>query len=400
MKPMDISAIEMIAREKNLSFDTVLEAMESAMANAYKRTHDTDHARVVINRATGEVTVFAQSVDEDGNLLDEWVDTPEDPGGRMIAQTVKQVLTQRLREAERELTVGEYAGKVGDLVTGTIQLQDNRLVILDLGNAEALLPVSQQSPHEAYEHGTRMRAIVTEVRRTGKGPSIIVSRNHPDLVSALFRLEVPEIETGVVNIKAVAREAGARSKIAVHSNDPAVDPVGACVGPRGQRVRAVVEALGQEKIDIIMWSEEPAQLVANALSPAKVQEVYLYPEDELAIVIVPDYQLPLAIGRDGQNARLAHRLTKWRIDIKSESQFAEEQAAAQAILDQYADGEAPEGFDDGYDQPVDDGLVDGWAEVDHVPTDAHLAAADGGYKEVVDAVDVVNPVETEDEAGQ
>ena len=334
MKPMDISAIEMIAREKNLSFDTVLEAMESAMANAYKRTHDTDHARVVINRATGEVTVFAQSVDDEGNLLDEWVDTPEDPGGRMIAMTVKQVLTQRLREAEREQTVGEYAGKEGDLVTGTIQLHDNRTVVFDLGNAEAILPYGEQVPTEYYQHGARIRAIVTEVRRMGKGPAIIVSRTHPDLVTALFRLEVPEIESGLVTIKAVAREAGHRTKIAVQSQDPAVDPVGACVGPRGQRVRAIVDALSQEKIDIITWSEEPAQLVANALSPAKVREVYLYPDEQLAIVIVPDYQLPLAIGREGQNARLAHRLTKWKIDIKSETQFAEEQAAAQAWLDE------------------------------------------------------------------
>lgn len=344
-----ISALESIAREKNLSFETVLDAMEGALANAYKRTNsEAEEARVVIDRSTGEVTVFAQRVDEDGNVLGEWVDTPSDSGGRMIAQTVKQVLTQRLREAERELTYGEYSGKQGDLVTGTIQIHDNRVVVLDLGNAEAVLPVAEQVGSERYEHGSRMRAIVTEVRKSMKGPQIIVSRSHPDLVASLFRLEVPEIETGVIEIKGVAREAGYRTKIAVATFDDNVDPVGACVGPRGSRVRSIVESLNQEKIDIVTWSEEPAQLVANALSPAKVSEVYLYPEDQTALVVVPDYQLSLAIGREGQNARLAARLTRWRIDIKSETQFAEEQAAFQAALDrgeidEYGNPIAPDG---------------------------------------------------------
>jgi transcription termination/antitermination protein NusA len=331
---VEISALEMIAREKNLSFDTVLEAMEGALANAYKRSNaEAEEARVVIDRGNGEVTVFAQRLDEEGNVVDEWVDTPTDAGGRMIAQTVKQVLTQRLREAERELTYGEYSGKQGDLVTGTIQIHDNRVVVLDLGNAEAVLPHAEQVATERYEHGDRVRAIVTEVRKSMKGPQIIVSRSHPDLVAALFRLEVPEIDSGVVDIRAIAREAGHRTKIAVSSSDPAVDPVGACVGPRGARVRSIVESLHQEKIDIITWSDEPAQLVANALSPAKVTEVYLYPDDQTALVVVPDYQLSLAIGREGQNARLAARLTRWRIDIKSETQFADEQAAFQAALD-------------------------------------------------------------------
>lgn len=331
---VEIPALEAIAREKSLSFETVLEAMEGALANAYKRSNaEAEEARVVIDRISGEVTVFAQRLDEEGNVVDEWVDTPADAGGRMIAQTVKQVLTQRLREAERELTYGEYSGKTGDLVSGTIQIHDNRVVVLDLGNAEAVLPHAEQVSTERYEHGARMRCIVTEVRKSLKGPQIIVSRSHPDLVASLFALEVPEIEAGVIEIKAVAREAGYRTKISVATNDAAVDPVGACVGPRGSRVRSIVEALNQEKIDIVTWSDEPAQLVANALSPAKVSEVYLYPEEQTALVVVPDYQLSLAIGREGQNARLAARLTRWRIDIKSETQFAEEQAAFQAALD-------------------------------------------------------------------
>jgi transcription termination/antitermination protein NusA len=343
---VQIEALEAIAREKNLTFETVLDAMEGALANAYKRSNaEAEEARVVIDRSTGEVTVFAQRLDEDGTIVDEWVDTPTDAGGRMIAQTVKQVLTQRLREAERELTYGEYSGKQGDLVTGTIQIHDNRVVVLDLGNAEAVLPVAEQVATERYEHGSRMRAIVTEVRKSMKGPQIIVSRSHPDLVASLFALEVPEIESGLIEIQGVAREAGYRTKIAVASRDAAVDPVGACVGPRGTRVRSIVESLNQEKIDIVTWSDEPAQLVANALSPAKVTEVYLYPDEQTALVVVPDYQLSLAIGREGQNARLAARLTRWRIDIKSETQFAEEQAEFQAALDR---GEIDE-----YGNPID-----------------------------------------------
>lgn len=361
---VQIEALQAIAREKNLTFETVLEAMEGALANAYKRSNaDAEEARVVIDRASGEVTVFAQRLDEDGNVLDEWVDTPADSGGRMIAQTVKQVLTQRLREAERELTYGEYSGKQGDLVTGTIQIHDNRVVVLDLGNAEAVLPVAEQVASERYEHGSRMRAIVTEVRKSMKGPQIIVSRSHPDLVAALFALEVPEIEAGTIEIRGVAREAGYRTKIAVATHDPAVDPVGACVGPRGSRVRSIVESLDQEKIDIITFSDEPAQFVANALSPAKVSEVYLYPDEQTALVVVPDYQLSLAIGREGQNARLAARLTRWRIDIKSETQFAEEQAAFQAALDR---GEIDE-----YGNPI----AQEGAAVDGAPADPAEAPA-------------------------
>ncbi|HUH07815.1 MAG TPA: transcription termination factor NusA [Egibacteraceae bacterium] len=341
---VEIEALRSIEREKGIGFDTVIEALESALASAYKRsTAEAEEARVVIDRVTGDVTVYAQELDDEGNILSEWEDTPHD-FGRIVAQTAKQVLMQRLREAEREMTYGEYSGKEGDLVTGTIQIHDNRVTVLDLGNAEAVLPYAEQVPSERYEHGTRLRAYIVEVRRSVKGPQIICSRSHPKLVEELFRLEVPEIADGLVVIKGIAREAGYRTKIAVQSLDPSVDPVGACVGARGSRVRAIVEELSEEKIDIVPWAEEPAALVANALSPAKVQEVYLYPDDGTALVVVPDYQLSLAIGREGQNARLAARLTGWRIDIKSESQFAEEQAAFQAA---YERGEIDE-----YGNPV------------------------------------------------
>jgi transcription termination/antitermination protein NusA len=329
---VDIDALRGLEREKGISFESLIEALESALASAYKRSSSAEEARAIIDQVTGEVTVYAQELDDDGHVLREWVDTPHD-SGRIVAQTAKQVLLQRLREAEREMTYGEYSGKEGDLVTGTVQIHDNRTVVLDLGNAEAVLPHAEQAPGERLEHGMRLRAYIVEVRRQLKGPQIICSRTHPNLVHELFRLEVPEIAQGLVQIMGIAREAGHRTKIAVQSTDPAVDPVGACVGARGTRVRAIVEELNEEKIDIVTWSDEPAQLVANALSPAKVSEVYLYPEDQSALVVVPDYQLSLAIGREGQNARLAARLTGWRIDIKSETQFVEEQAAFQAAYE-------------------------------------------------------------------
>lgn len=333
---VEIEALRSIEREKGISFDTVIEALESALASAYKRSQsEAEEARVVIDRYSGEVTVYAQELDDDGNVVAEWIDTPHD-FGRIVAQTAKQVLMQRLREAERELTYGEYSGKEGDLVSGTLQIHDRGLVVLDLGNAEAILPYAEQVPTERYDHGTRLRAYIVEVRRSVKGPQIICSRSHPNLVRELFRLEVPEIADGTVVIRAIAREAGHRTKIAVESLDPSVDPVGACVGARGSRVRAIVEELNEEKIDIVTWSEQPAQLVANALSPAKVAEVHLYEDDATATVVVPDYQLSLAIGREGQNARLAARLTGWRIDIKSETQFFAEQAALQrGEIDEY-----------------------------------------------------------------
>ena len=343
---VEIEALRSIEREKGIDFETVVSSLEGALASAYKRAGgEAEEARVVIDRVSGAVTVYAQELDDDGNVVEEWEDPPRD-FGRIVAQTAKQVLMQRLREAEREMTFGEYSGKEGDLVNGTVQIHDRNLVVLDLGNAEAILPAAEQVPIERYRHGMHLRAYIVEVRRSIKGVQIVGSRTHPGLVETLFELEVPEIAEGLVEIKGIAREAGHRTKIAVVSNDEEVDAVGSCVGARGSRVLAIVEELSGEKVDIIPWSEEAAELVANALSPSKVSEVYLYPDEDppTAMVIVPDYQLSLAIGRDGQNARLAARLTGWRIDIKSETQFAEEQAAFQAA---YERGEVDE-----YGNPV------------------------------------------------
>jgi transcription termination/antitermination protein NusA len=338
MKPLqvDIDALQQISREKGIDLSTVVDAFETALASAYRRSAEAkgDEARATVDRQTGRITLYAQEVDEDGNIISEWEEEPHD-FGRIVAQTAKQVLLQRLREAEREVTYGEYVGREGDIITGVVSQQGN-VTLVDLGRTEALLPYSEQVPNERLVHGSHVRALVIEVRRQPKGAQIVSSRTHPGFVAALFALEVPEIEEGIVEIKGIAREAGHRSKVAVASNDSAVDPVGACVGPQGSRVRAVMQELhneGYEKIDIVPWSDEPEKLVANALSPAKVSNVYLYPDEATAMVVVPDYQLSLAIGREGQNARLANRLTGWRIDIKSDSQFAEEQRAFQAAFE-------------------------------------------------------------------
>lgn len=348
---IDIDALRQIEREKSIDFLTVVEAFETAMASAYKRSPNAsaDEARVTVDRTTGEVTLFAQELDDEGNIVSEWREEPKD-FGRIVAQTAKQVLLQRLREAEREATYGEYVGREGDIVTGQISQQGN-VTLIELGRTEALLPYAEQIPNERLDHGAHTRAVVIEVRKQLRGAQIVASRTHPALVVGLFALEVPEIEEGIVEIKGIAREAGHRTKVAVMSNDGDVDPVGACVGPGGQRARAVQKELHSdesERIDIVRWADEPEQLVANALSPARVTNVYLYPDDGTAMVVVPDYQLSLAIGREGQNARLAARLTGWRIDIKSESQFAEEQQAFQdafdaGLIDEYGNPLSDEG---------------------------------------------------------
>jgi transcription termination/antitermination protein NusA len=331
--PMD-SLLE-LERERGISFDTLVEAIEKALASAYLRMTNADWtrgARAVIDRETGEVTVFAQDVEihpdtEEVTVLKEWEDTPAD-FGRIAAQTARQVIMQRLREAEREITYGEYSDREGDMVTGIVSQSDHRYTILDLGKTEGLMPPSEQIPHERYEPGQRVKAYIVEVRRSARGPQIIVSRTHPGLIKRLFELEVPEILDGVVEIRNVAREPGHRTKIAVHSNDRNVDPVGACVGSKGSRVRMVMNELRGEKIDIVQWVENQEEFVAKALSPAKVKEVHLQADGQTALVIVPDFQLSLAIGKEGQNARLAARLSGLRVDIKSESQVRSEQTAA------------------------------------------------------------------------
>ena len=282
---------------------------------------------VEIDVETGEIRVIAQELDEEGNVTREWDDTPAD-FGRIAAQTAKQVILQRIREAEREMKYEEYAGREGDIVTGIIQQTDARYTLLDLGRVEALLPQAEQVPGDRYDHGARMKAYIVEVRKTAKGPQIVVSRTHPGLVRRLFELEVPELVDGVVEIRAVAREPGHRTKLAVASNDPNVDPVGACVGARGMRVRQVVNELRGEKVDIVPFSADGPEFVMRALAPAKVREVRLHEDTGIAEVIVPDFQLSLAIGKEGQNARLAARLTGWRVDIKSETQLAEEESGA------------------------------------------------------------------------
>jgi N utilization substance protein A len=318
-----MDALEMLEREKGVPRDTILEALANALVSAYKRTPGAaEEARVTIDADTGEIMVYGQELDEDGNVTDEWADTP-DNFGRIAAQTAKQVILQRLRDAKREQVFDLYEGREGDLITGIVQQSDHRYSILDLGDAEAILPGSEKIPYERLERGNRVKAWILEVRGEGKGPQIVVSRSHPEFIRALFELEVPELVDGDIEIKAIAREAGHRTKIAVASNDHNVDPVGACVGARGSRVRQVVNELKGEKVDIVEWDEDSSRFIAEALSPARVQQVRFDDEGEeegTAVVIVPDHQLSLAIGREGQNARLAARLSGFRIDIRSESQ--------------------------------------------------------------------------------
>src|SRR5438067_2055727 len=321
-------ALQMIAREKGIAVDVLLDALANALVAAYKRMpNSAEEAVVTIDPDTGDIRVYGQELDEDGNVTREWDDTPKD-FGRIAAQTAKQVILQRIREVERDQKYEEYAGREGDIVTGIIQQSDNRYTLLDLGKVEALLPQAEQVPYQRYEHGARLKAYIVEVRKTTKGPQIVVSRTHPGLIKRLFEPEVPEIGSGVVEIKACAREPGHRTKIAVWSNDANVDPVGACVGARGARVRMVTNELRGEKVDIVPFSEDAAEFVMRALQPAKVKEVRLDEQTGTATVIVHDYQLSLAIGKEGQNARLAARLTGWRIDIKSETQLAEEEEYA------------------------------------------------------------------------
>jgi N utilization substance protein A len=334
-----MEALRVIEREKGIHFEILLEALANALVTAYKRMPNAaEEALVEIDAESGEIRVVAQELDEDGGVVREWDDTPTD-FGRIAAQTAKQVILQRIREAEREMKYEEYAGREGDIVTGIIQQSDHRYTLLDLGKVEALLPQAEQVPYERYEHGARLKAYIVEVRRTSKGPQIVVSRTHPGLILRLFQLEVPEIVEGVVEIKAIAREPGHRTKIAVAANDTNVDPVGACVGARGSRVRMVVNELRGEKVDIVPYSPEPAEFVMKALSPAKVKEVRIVHETGTAEVVVPDYQLSVAIGKEGQNARLAARLTGWRVDIKSESQLYEEEQNQAAEEEEWAAGE-------------------------------------------------------------
>src|SRR6266508_1450232 len=369
-----IEAVKTIEREKGIEEDTLIHALEDALLDAYKKTPSASrHATVELDPDSGDFRVFSielpKDIEErlieeareraiteleqqeletnershvlisDDDLQIDWSDV--DPGlvrradvtpdnfGRIAAQTAKQVILQRIREAEREMMYDEYIDRVGEVVTGIVQQAgDRNNVLVDLGKVESLLPRSEQVDGERYEQGSRIKAVITEVRSGTKGPQVILSRRDPELIKTLFELEVPEIADGLVEIRGVAREPGYRSKIAVESHAQGVDPVGACVGPRGSRVRMVVSELRGEKIDIIPWNQEPARFVAKALSPARVREVYIDDESRDATVVVPDDQLALAIGKEGLNARLAARLTGWKVDIVSDTEFAQQEAAA------------------------------------------------------------------------
>jgi transcription termination/antitermination protein NusA len=318
---IDMSALRALEREKQISFGLLVEAIEAALLIAYHRTDGSvPHARVELDRGNGHVVVWAQETGPDGESLGEYDDTPGD-FGRIAATTAKQVILQRLRDAEDEVTYGEYLGREGDIVSGVIQQgKDPKAVLVDLGKVEAILPPQEQVPGEDYAHGSRIKCYVVGVRKGVRGPSVTLSRTHPNLVRRLFALEVPEIADGTVEIAGIAREAGHRTKIAVRSTRAGVNAKGACIGPMGARVRNVMNELHGEKIDIVDWSEDPAEMVAHALSPARVSSVVVVDaEARAARVVVPDYQLSLAIGKEGQNARLAARLTGWRIDIRPDT---------------------------------------------------------------------------------
>ena len=320
-----MSVLRSLEREKDISVDLVVKAIEDALLIAYRRQEGPDtNARVELDRATGHVTVWAEERDEEGRLIREYDATPSG-FGRIAASTAKQVILQRLRDAEDEITLGEFAGRSPRSSPVSSSRAGPRNVLVDLGRVEAILPPQEQVPTETYTHGERLRAYVVQVRRGHRGPSITLSRTHPNLVRKLFELEVPEIADGTVEIAAIAREAGHRTKMAVKSNKPGVNAKGACIGPLGSRVRNVMNELRGEKIDIVDYSDDPAQFVANALSPAQVTHVeVLDAAARVARVIVPDYQQSLAIGKEGQNARLAARLTGWRIDIRSDTEMAEQ----------------------------------------------------------------------------
>ena len=367
-----LDTLRELGKEKGIDEEVLFEAIEAALISAYKRNFSSaQNVRVTLSRETGHYHVYAiKTVVEDtedditeislaqartirpeyevGDVIEIEV-TPAN-FGRIAAQTAKQVVVQRIREAERGIIYEEFQSRESDILTGLVQRVENRNVFIDLGKTEAVLTPAEQIPTEVYEHGDRIKAYIVEVKKTNKGPQIVVSRTHPGLLKRLFELEVPEIQEGIVEIKSVAREPGNRSKIAVWSKDESVDPVGSCVGHRGMRVQAIVDELGSEKIDIVKWSEDPAKFIANALSPAKVVSVAVNEEEKVSRVVVPDYQLSLAIGREGQNARLTARLTGFKIDIKSETQ-AIESGELDAFQEEYYgqnydEEEAP--FEDGY----------------------------------------------------
>ncbi len=360
-------ACEQLERERGISKEVLIASLCDAMVAAYKkhmRTKEATNIEAILDEQSGEIGVFstkvvvdkvedpetqislddAKEIDEDVELDDEVkIEVTPDQFGRIAAQAAKQVITQRIREAERNLVLQEFMDKKGTLTTGIIQRVENRNVIVNIGKTDAIMPQKEQIPGEYYKPGNRIRVFVLNVKETTRLPQVIVSHAHAEIVRELFELEVPEIEDGIVEIKSISREAGYRTKIAVWSNDPEVDSVGACIGPRGSRIQTIVGELKNEKIDIVRYSDDPVEYIVNALSPARVVSVDILADDEYAheaMVVVPDDQLSLAIGREGQNVRLAHKLTGWKIDIKSVSQM--EKAEAQNFEDNYSDEEIDE----------------------------------------------------------
>lgn len=353
-----IEAIEQIEEEKGIPKATVLEAIEAALLSAYKNIYGTNqNVRVEIDDQTGEINVYlrrdivedvesdayqisleeAREIDPEYEIGD-YIDFEIEPAdfGRIAAQTAKQVALQRIKEAERNLIYDDYVDKIGEVLTGRIQRKQRETLFVNIGRAEGILKEKEQVPGEKFDVNDRIKVYVTDVQKTTKGPQVFLSRTHPELVRRLFEMEVPEIEEGLVEIKNIAREAGSRTKMAVWTDDENIDPVGACVGSRGSRVQNVVDELFNEKIDIITWSDDPAELISNVLSPATVEEVLIDEEEKMAMVVVPDHQLSLAIGKSGQNVRLAAKLCGWKIDIKSHTQF-EEMEAELAEYEEYED---------------------------------------------------------------
>ncbi|MDF3003439.1 MAG: nusA [Bacillota bacterium] len=367
-----IKAVEELEKEKEISKDLLIEAIESALVSAYKKNYGTSqNVRVNIDRDTGDIDVFmrkdivevvgdpfvevsieeAREIDPKyvvGDAIEKQV-TPRD-FGRIAAQTAKQVVVQRIREAERGIIYDDYSNRQSEIVNGIIQRVSNDTVFINMGKTEGILAATEQVPGEKYLINSRIKVYIMDVKKTTKGPQVYLSRSHPGLVKRLFELEVPEIQDGIVEIKSISREAGSRTKMAVYTADENVDPVGACVGSRGTRVQTIVDELFGEKIDIINWSENPEKLISSALSPAKVEKVIVNEEGKSATVIVPDYQLSLAIGKEGQNVRLAAKLCGWKIDIKSHTQFFPEESD----FDDGADLESL-GNEDGYEEWEEDG---------------------------------------------
>ena len=379
-----IEAIDALEKEKHISKDILIEAIESALVSAYKKNYGTSqNVRVDIDRENGDIAVLmrkdiveevyddmiemsleeAQEIDpryEIGDAI-EFSVTPRD-FGRIAAQTAKQVVVQRIREAERGMIFDDFITKQGEIVTGVVQRKSGETLFVNMGKAEGILSAGEQVPGEQFAVNERLKVYIMDVKKTTKGPQVFLSRSHPGLVKRLFEMEVPEIQDGLVEIRGIAREAGSRTKMAVYALEPNVDPVGACVGMNGARVNAIVNELRGEKIDIINWSDNPAILIENALSPAKVISVMADPDEKSASVIVPDYQLSLAIGKEGQNARLAARLTGYKIDIKSETQAIESGELPENYMELSEGVYEQEMYEEGYEEGCEEAYGEEYSE--------------------------------------